>query len=341
MASRFTALCLTLSLGVGCSGGDGAKKAAEEADALLRAGDLPGAEAAYKASFAENPDSIDLGVGAAYMALLRGDSAGADQILAGLEAKAGEALPQIKLRRAIALMRGGDLDGAKEQGTASGLPAGKLIAAEVALADGEREDATTLLNEVKDAPGQVGQAARGYLALLTDESPMVVGLSEAQALWVLGERKLAVKSAEELVLSLPDDRADRDSQLLIWAGRAASTGEVAIARSLLDATIFPPEGQAWRKVATQAIAACAEGDGATCTSLFGALDGVAPADGLADAKATAAYLIASSSPEVASQLAGPYVSNGAARALLEAGDKSGALEAVPGGLFEGFLKAGG
>lgn len=341
MASRFPRLSLALVLSAGCSGGKGAQEAAEKADALLRAGDLPGAEAAYKAAFAENPDSMDLGVGTAYLALLRGDAAGADQILAGLEPKAGEALPQLKLRRALVKVRAGDLDGARELGSGSGLPAGKLIAAEVALADGEREDATTLLNEVKDAPGQVGETARGYLALLTDDSPMVVGLSEAQALWVLGERKLAVKSAEELVLSLPDDRADRESQLLIWAGRAASTGEVAVARALLDATIFPPEGQAWRKVATQAIAACAEGDGATCTSLFAALDGVAPADGLADARATAAYLIASSNPEVASQLAGPYVSNGAARALLEAGDRSGALESVPGGLFEGYLKAGG
>ena len=170
---------------------------------------------------------------------------------------------------------------------------------------------------------------------------MVAGLCEAQALWALGERKVSVRSVEELVKSLPDSREDRSEQLLMWAGRAASVEETDVACSLLDAMIFPPEGQAWRKVATLGIIACADGDAEACQKSFKTLEGNAPEDGLADAVATAAYLIADDDPEAAKALAGRYLSNAAARALLEAGDAAGARESVPGGMLGEYLKAGG
>ena len=334
-------LSLALLGGVGCNKAEKAREAAAAAEAMLKAGDLPGASAAYDAALAEYPKSVEVATGAAYMSLLAGDGAKADQILAAVEPDAGEQLPQIKLRRALVAAHGGDLEKAKEHGLASGLPAGKLLAAEVNLADGERDTASGLLKDVQSAPGELGQLAGQYLELMGDENPMVAGLSEAQALWILGERKVAVQSAEELVMNLPNDRKDRDEMLMIWASRAASIGETAVARSLLEATIFPPEGQAWRKVATTAIAACADGDGATCTSLFTSLEGAAPEDGLADARATAAFLIAPKDKDVAAQLAGPYVSNAAARALFEAGDVSAATAAAPGGILASWLKAGG
>ena len=336
----FVPFALSLLL-AGCSKEKAAKEAADKAGALLKAGDLPGAAAAYDAANKEYPDSVDAAVGAAYLALLAGDTARADQILAAIEPKAKEGAPQVKMRRALVALRARELEKVKEYAAASGLPAGKLLIAEVNLADGERDAAKTALGEAKAAGGPVAEAASAYLALIDDPNPMVAGLSEAQALWVLGERKVAVKSAEELVLNLPDDRADRDELMLVWAGRAASTGETAIARTLLDATIFPPEGQAWRKVATQAIAACADGDTAGCTSLFDSLEGVAPEDGLADARATAAVLLAPKDQEAARQLAGPYVTNATARALLEAGDASAASAAAPGGNLASYLKAGG
>ena len=128
--------------------------------------------------------------------------------------------------------------------------------------------------------------------------------------------------------------------LLVWSSRAASLGEVDIARSLLDSVIFPPKGQAWRKAATLAIIACADGDSETCLDLFDKLDGNAPSDGLADARATAAILIADDNPEVARQLAGRYTSNAAARALLESGDRSGAASAAPEGPLRSYLQGG-
>ena len=332
MTTRFSAVALAMVVLIGCSSKEEkAKAAADAAEALLKAGDLPGASAAYEAALKDFPTAVPVATGAAYMALLAGDAARADQILAGAEGEAGAELPNVKLRRSLAALHAGDLEKAKEHGLASGLPAGKLIAAEVNLADGERDAAKATLTEIESTPGAVGEVVGEYLALINSDNPMVAGLSEAQALWVLGERKVAVRSAEELVLALPEDVATRDTQLMVWASRAATAGEPSIARSLLDATIFPPDGQAWRKVATSAIASCA----------FNSLEGVAPADGLADARATAAILIAKQSPEVAKALAGPYVSNAAARALLEAGDSAGASAAAPGGVLASYLKAGG
>lgn len=322
--------------------GDGkATEAAAQAEAKLKAGDLPGADETYATAAGEHQGQVDLATGAAFMALQRGNPEAADRFLADAEAEAGERLPEVKMRRALVAMEAGDLEQVKAHGLASGLPAGKLLAAEVALADGEREEAQALLAEAQASGGKVGEVAQGYLDLLGAADPLVAGLSEAQALWALGTRKVAVRSVEEVVRNLPDDFAGRDEQMLLWAGRAASVGETQVARTLLDSLIFAPEGQQWRKVATLGIVACAEGDGATCLRTLQGLEGTAPEDGLADARATAAMLVAGSDPDVARKLAGPYISNAAARALLETGDLSAAKESAPGGALGQFLAAGG
>ncbi len=316
-------------------------KASAAAEVKLKAGDLPGASTDYAKAAKDHPSTVSAATGAAYTALLQGDTAGADKILAAAEAGAGPLVGEIKLRRALVALKAGDLDSMRTHAEASGLPLGKLLAAEVALADGEREEAAGLLTAVEGTSGTVGDTAKAYLALIQDPDPLVAGLSEAQALWALGERKVAVKSAVELVTNLPDTRTDREEQLLVWAGRAASVGETDIARGLLDAAIFPPEGQAWRKVATLGIIACAEGKGAECLAQLDALEGSAPSDGLADARATAAFLIAGTDPETSKKLAGSYISNAAARALVEAGDRDAALGSSPGGVYATYLKSGG
>lgn len=326
-------------LASGLLGGGG--EAAAQAEALLKAGDLPGADSAYGAAVAEEPTQVDVATGAAFMALQRGNPEAADRFLADAEAEAGERLPEVKMRRALVALEAGDLEQVKAHGLASGLPAGKLLAAEVALADGEREEAQALLTEAQAVGGKVGEVAAQYLALLGDADPLVAGMSEAQALWALGTRKVAVRSVEDVVRNLPDSFPARDEQLLLWAGRAASVGETQVARTLLDSLIFAPEGQQWRKVATLGIVACAEGDGATCLRTLNGLEGTAPEDGLADARATAAMLIAEQDPDVARKLAGPYVSNAAARALLETGDLPAARESSPGGVLGQYLQAGG
>ncbi|MDG1481525.1 MAG: hypothetical protein P8R54_18155 [Myxococcota bacterium] len=318
--------------------GGGPEEGLSSAETSLKAGDLPGAADAYSAVLMDHPDNLDAAIGAAYTALLQGDTEAADGYLAAAEPDAGERLSEIKLRRALVALKAGDLEKVSEHGEASGSPEGFLFAAEVALADGEREDAAVLLGKV--IGGDAGTVAGEYMALINDPDPLVAGLSEAQALWALGEQKVAVRSVEELVKALPDSRDDRDTLLLLWASRSSALGESDIARSLLDLVIFPPQGQAWRKAATLAIISCSEGDSETCLDLFDKLDGNAPSDGLADARATAAVLIAEDNPEVARQLAGRYTSNAAARALLEAGDRSGAASAAPDGPLRSYLQGG-
>lgn len=313
------------------------------ADAALQRGDLPAADAAYTEAVTMAPGNVGAATGAAHVALLQGNYDRADQLLASAIAvaeAAGEAPdPKLALRRAlVALEAGEDLAKVRQFGEQSNMPVGLLLAAEVALADGESEEAAELLGRISDS-GAVGDAARQYLALINDSEPLVAGLSEAAALWSLGEETVAVRSVEDLFKVLPEDQDGRDEMLLMWSSRAASIGETDIARSLLDSVLFPPEGHAWRKTATLAIIYCAEGNGEACQETFALLE-EAPSDGLNDAKATAAMLIAKLDRDAAQQLVGSIQTNAAARALLEAGDTSAARGAAQGPL-KSYLESGG
>jgi hypothetical protein len=120
-----------------------------------------------------------------------------------------------------------------------------LLLAETLLADGEPEAATEHLKAVSAEAGPLGAAAKGYLNLLEDEDTSVSGLAEAQALWALGVRDVAVKSAFELVRLLPEEREDRGELLLVRASRAATVkGQTESAREMLELSFFPPDGQA-------------------------------------------------------------------------------------------------
>jgi hypothetical protein len=308
------------------------------AETQLVTGDLPAAAGSYTEAALAAPGNIDAATGAAHLALLQGDHAAADKFLADAQAAAPGPVPALSLRRALVALEAGELEKVRSFGEESGLDVGLLLAAEVALADGEPEEAAEILGRITDT-GPTGAAAKQYLALINDPEPLVAGLSEAAALWALGEEKVAVRSVEDLFKVLPEDQPGRDEMLLMWSSRAVSVGEIAIARSLLDSVLFPPEGQGWRKTATAAIIACAEGDGETCLATFELLEG-APSDGVADARATAAVLIAGQDRDVAAQLAGSVLSNAAARALLEAGDRQGAQQAASGAL-KSYLESGG
>lgn len=310
------------------------KKTVADADALLKAGDLAGATAKYDEALVKAPADVDLAIGASYGHMLMGDSAKADGILAASEPAAQTRLGEIKLRRALLAMKGGDLDKVKEYALASGMPAGKLLAAEADLADGDREAAKALLEEIKGTPGDIGATATAYLQLMDDPNALVGGLSEAQALWALGQRKIAVRSVEDLVRAYADTRDDGSEQLLLWAGRAASVGETEISANLLDAISVSPAGQAWRVQATKAINACAAGDGATCTKIFDTIKPIAPADGYLDARATAAMLIAPKDGATAKALLDGYSGDAVARALAESGDSAGAMNVAADPVFK-------
>jgi hypothetical protein len=300
----------------------------EEADAKLKAGDLAGAAAAYEAAVAKAPTDVGVATGASYMKVLAGDFAAADAILAAAEPTAAEKVGEIKLRRALVAVETGDLDKVKEFAAASNLPAGQLLAAEVELADGNRDAAKALLEAAKADPGAVGGTAGTYLALMGDANPLVAGLAEAQALWALGKRRIAVRSVEDLVKAYAESRDDGADQLLLWAGRAAAVGETAIATSLLDAITVPPPGQGWRVQATRALATCVDGDGVSCLGQFQAVRLGAPSDGYTDAAATAALGIAEKDPATARALLEGLSGDAVARAYAAIGEKGAAAAAA-------------
>ena len=97
----------------------------------------------------------------------------------------------------------------------------------------------------------------------------------------------------------------------------------------------------WRKNATEAILDCAEGKAKLCAQKLDGLEGQAPADGLADARVTAAQLIAPRDKAAARALVGDLGTDAAARVLLEAGDLEGATAVSAEGPLGAFIAGGG
>ncbi len=309
----------------------------ESANDALKAGDLPGAGTQYASLASEHADSVHVAIGQAYMQMIQGDTDAADATLAAVEEAAGEQVSEIKLRRAIVAMRAKDLDAVKLHGAGSGLPEGQLLAAEVHLVDLEADEAAQILRDISSAGGAVGQTATTYLEMLDSEDQIQAGLAEATALWALGERESACEAAEELVKALPEDDGTKPTQVLVWSSRAVTSGQAGVAASLLDDLDFPPEGQAWRVQATRAIIAVAEGDADEGIRILNALaEGGAPADGLADARATACALATDKAK--ARELVAGLESAAVARCLMQVGADRVAPTQAPEGALKSFLE---
>ncbi|MBN2799598.1 MAG: hypothetical protein JXX28_10660 [Deltaproteobacteria bacterium] len=337
-ALRIVPVVLVIAGLAGCDMimGSAGPEICNDAQALLRSGDLAGAEAAYEALAADGKSQLCVVTGRSYMKTLSGNYGAADKILAEAEPNAGEELGNIKLRRALVGLEEGNLDAVREHGIASGLPAGKVLAAEVHLTDLESDKAVALLKEASSAGGQVGQTASRYLEML-EAGGAQAGMAEVTALWALNRRADAVETVVELVGMLPEDE-NKSAQLLIWASRAVTSGKPDVARELLDSIDFPPEGQGWRVQAIRAMADVADGDGAAGLETFKKLAaGGAPADGLADAMATAACL--TEDKAIAKELVGEQESYAGARCLSAVGAGGVAKRVVPAGTLKTFLES--
>ncbi len=306
--------------------------------AQLSAGDLPAASEALEALATEHPTHFEVATSTSYVRLLKGDFDGADALLAGLEATAGERLGEVNLRRAIVAHRRGDLDAVKSLGLASARPEGRLMAAEVLLVDIESDEAAKLLRDLVSIEGQVGETASAYLSLLDSNDANLTGLAETTALWAVGSRKDSVTAAEELVKALPGDSPERFETVLLWAGRAASIGLPDVASSLLaDAGIPSSPDLAWRVQAIEGTIAAASGDIDRAVATFDALGQAgAPADGVADARATACALAADA--DAARRLVAGLESAAAARCLAAAGAWDDAKAAATSGLVDTWLE---
>ncbi|MFK7928057.1 MAG: tetratricopeptide repeat protein [Myxococcota bacterium] len=303
-----------------------------EAMDKLKEGDLPGAMAEYTSLVEQNPDVVEAKIGLSYTQMLAGDFDGADSTLAkAIETKdlPPETVAELTLRRALVALRTGDVENTQKYGEASGLAAGQILAAEVYLADAEADSARPLLEQAASSgTGTVKAAAQSYLEALDDEESGRAQLAEASALWALGRRAEACEAAEELLRLLPPELESRDEMLLLWAGRAVTSGQAGGAEGLLDEMGQAPEGQAWRVQATRALIAVANEDYDGARETLAALGSAgAPADGLVDAIATAAAI--SNDSEFAREIGKGVESSAIARGLMAAGADDAAKAAAP------------
>ena len=326
----------------GLFGGGDSPALVAEAQALLNEGQFPAALQAYNNLAKEHPESVHVAMGQAYVLMLAGDFDGADTVLASVRDNAGDQLNLLNMRRAIVAVRAGDLDDAKKRGEASGMPAGLLLAAECHLLEGDDEDrAPELLEKAQDAGGVVGEVASEYLALIEENFT----IAEATATWaILGrilnagdEDDLLAQSISDVVSELEsmDDTEELQTTRLVWAGRAAVTGDTQSAKELLGQISGLPEQERWRQFAILAIVEASQGNDDTASLYFDMLED-APADGVAAARATAASL--ATTKKAARMYVSGLTSDAAARGLYQAGARKFAGKIAPEGEYKYFLE---
>jgi tetratricopeptide (TPR) repeat protein len=352
-------LVALLSMGAMCGGLFGGGDSADitkSADEILKSGDLPGALSEYDKLQKENPDSVYAAQGAAYAHLLTGDYDGADKLLAGAEDKAKdnqELKDEVLLRRALVALAGVPtddkyIDQVSKYGKASHKPAGQLLAGEVELLSLNPQEAEVLFKEAAKDSGVVGETAKQYLELIANETSSIQLLADGNAVWALGKRADAIDRVGESLKELPEDYPNRAEIVLMWAGRAVTSGKPDVATGLIDSMGAPPDGQAWRMNAMLAIIQIAEGNNEAGLNTFNVLkEGGAPADGMIDALATAAAVC--KDPETVKKLVGPddsiakaiggAESAAVARGLAEAGLNDEAKRAAPEGALKKYLEA--
>ncbi|MCB9668370.1 MAG: hypothetical protein H6734_02750 [Alphaproteobacteria bacterium] len=308
------------------SGGGGIDPATVE---KMKDQDLPGV---YQDLKDKDPASLDVESAShlAFVLFSRDELDKADSVLAAAAEKAKpEELPAINLRRAIIARKARKLDDVKKHALASGLPEGKLMAAEVHLTSFDQDAARKLLQEVQGTPGAVGATATKYLELVNG-GPDNEALAEITALWALGDRSSACEQAAEVIPQVEYDDDQRKAELqLLWAGRAVTSGHPAVASALLaDMTELPSPDQAWRRQAVLAMVAIAEGEYEKGLRIFDQLEEAgAPGQGLADAIGTAIALCKDA--EVAKRLAKDLESISVVKGLEVQGLKDEAVKHAP------------
>ncbi|MEZ4319545.1 MAG: tetratricopeptide repeat protein [Myxococcota bacterium] len=309
----------------------------EGVEEQIKRGDWPGAMPKLAEASKADPTNVEVATYLAFTQMMSGDYAGADKTLAAAQdAAPDDKKPEIQLRRALIGLRTRDMDAVREHAKASGLNEGKLLAAEVHIVDLEADSARPLLQEIQNDPTVVGETAKKYLEML-DQGAVQEGLAEVTALWALGDRATACDHASEIIPDL-DDGPEKSELQLLWASRALTSGKVGVANALVSEILeLPSPDQAWRLQATKAQIAIAEGEYEKGMEMLNKLEGGAPADGLADARATACALAADK--EVAIRIAGDLKSNAIAWCLERAGAHDEAKQhSVPGSKMKDFLE---
>ena len=314
----------------------------QDADQKLSMGDFPAAQSIFEKALEQDPNNHNALTGVAYLSMIQGDYSSADEVLSKAQSAVNldsegskEILAALLLRRGMIAIRDGAFTKALQYCVQSELPAGYLFAAEISITEGEHEDALEYLNRVQSSDSKIRRIVSEYTDLLEESSDWGVLLAESQASWALGDYKVAVRTVKSPLLDwLTQENPKEHDLILLWAGRAASIGEVSVGNELLNAVSKIRQSQVWRVEATRAILSCAAPDAAQrklCLEQFSQIS-MAPIEGIDDAKVTAARLVAEQDSSLASQLLDGIESNAAAAVWNALGNTDEAQD-ISSGLF--------
>ena len=326
---------MTLSW-MACSGTD---KSAETMDAqkALAAGNLSDAQTQLGAILSEVPQDPNAATAMAHIHVLNGDFAQAESVLNAVQTEDAAVQSQIALRRALVALAAKDFSKAKEIALTSNEDFASVLAAEISLMDGEYEEAVGYLEKVGGAHKSL---ARQYLKLL-DGNEWSQAYAEAQALWALRDFDLAIQSVAGTLEFVSNQALDNQytNHVVLWASRAVAVAQPKIAKDLLSIKGVKSAKDDWRVAVLEAMITAVDGDVAAGKAQFEALEGVAPAQALNDAKATTVVVLSSIDKDGSALLSG-LNGTGAAYAAYSANQKSRALDLVDSDVFERFLEGG-
>ncbi len=322
--------------GIGCSGTDNSAEIME-AEKALAGNDFANAETKLAAVLQATPQDPKAATAMAHLHTLKGEYDQALAVLDAVQTEDATVQSQIALRKALIALQNKDFSKAKEKALTSNEDFAKILAAEISLMDGEYEEAVEYLEKVG---GSHKNLAKKYLKLL-DGDEWSQAYAEAQALWALRDFDLAIQSVAGTLEFVNKSAVDNqfNEHVVLWASRAVGVANPSVAEQLLSMKGVSSAKDDWRVAVLQAMITAINGDVAGGKSQLEALEGVAPAQALHDAKATTVVVLSSIGKDGSSLLGGLRGTSGA-YAAYKANDKSRALDMVDSDIFEQFLEGG-
>ena len=237
-------------------------------------------------------------------------------------------------------MEEGAFDKVKVLGEKSEIPQGLLLVAEIQIIDGEYEKAEENLNKVyQSGETSLQELASSYMDDLANDERQLI--AEAQARWALGDRKIAVKVVKKpLINYMSAQESGSQDELILWASRALSVGNLATAEELINIVRRTSKDQIWRVNATKVLINCAKSGKSgvgldICVEELSQLQG--PEDGLIDAHVMAAYFIQEKSPKVAKEILRD-IENDAAAAIYYNMSETSEAESIGSDIFRNLIK---
>ena len=327
---------LLMSTWFGCSGVDKSEdifKAQKE----MAANNLSVAGQQFDAILQEVPGEAVASTSMAHIHMLNGKFEQADAVLASIQTEDPVVKSQIALRRALVALESKDFSKVKEFAQQSTESFAYILVAEISLMDGEHEEAATALEQVN---GSHASLAQSYLRLLEGDE-WSKAYAEAQALWAVRDFDLAIQSVSGTLQYVSASALDGEfgEHVILWASRAISVGQPEIADDLLQIQGFQPDPEDWKVDTLKAMSTCVKGNVSEGKEMFAALEGKAPPQGLHDAKATTAVVLASIGKD-ASALLSELRGTSGAFAAYKSKDSNLADDLVDSEIFERFLDGG-